>query len=100
MGMGDDFVTKQTISIPDEVWSAVGRAILATSPQCRIVPLASIISDLGVDRRDYKTMRLISRAMHMRGAETFTRSQRGFGGSYLVPDEVREAAAAREAEME
>lgn len=87
---------RETVIVPDRVWEAVDRAILSTASKGRIVSLVSILDDLGTDRWDYKTKRVVSRAMRLRGAESFTRSRNGWGGSYLVPDAVREAVVAGE----
>lgn len=85
----------ETVPIPDEIWTAVDAAIARTSsPEGEIVPLPKIMVALKADSRDYKTKRLVSRAMHLRGVPTHTAPRNGSGGSYLVTPEARAAVVA------
>lgn len=84
---------KESVPVPERISLVVDAMIIKTPPEGGIVPLPRVMDAQGADRRDYKTKRLVSRAMHLRGAETFTSPNRS-GGSYLVTPEAREAVLA------
>lgn len=87
----------ETVPVPERVSQMVDTMIVTTPPEGGIVPLPKVMDALGADRRDYKTKRQISRAMHLRGVPTHTSPNRS-GGSYLVTPEARKAVLAMKRE--
>lgn len=79
--------------IPHAVWVAVDAAIASLPPEGGIVSLSAVLDRLGIetgaDPAAPRMKRFVTRAMHLRGATTFTRARCRCGGSYRVTGEVR-----------